>query len=150
MKYFHSIKLTVFSYEHENSEEIFSSFLKFLPFDLEKNKSVVIKRNASGFNESKITIFEVILKKTNPVNQFIEFILKGLDEVQKEALVQQLESRLDENLDFFIRFDKEEWLKNGKLELTDSGKCFHLKMSVAAFPRNREIALRLVKELLER
>ena len=149
MKYFHSIKLTVFSYEHENSEEIFSSFLKFLPFDLEKNKSVVIKRNASGFNESKITIFEVILKKTNPVNQFIEFILKGLDEVQKEALVQQLESRLDENLDFFIRFDKEEWLKNGKLELTDSGKCFHLKMSVAAFPRNREIALRLVKELLE-
>src|SRR3989344_7294165 len=103
MKYFHSIKLTVFSYEHENSEEIFSSFLKFLPFDLEKNKSVVIKRNASGFNESKITIFEVILKKTNPVNQFIEFILKGLDEVQKEALVQQLESRLDENLDFFIR-----------------------------------------------
>ena len=150
MKYFHSIKLTVFSYEHENSEEIFSSFLKFLPFDLEKNKSVVIKRNASGFNESKITIFEVILKKTNPVNQFIEFILKGLDEVQKEALVQQLESRLDENLDFFIRFDKEEWLKNGKLELTDSGKCFHLKMSVAAFPRKREIALRLVRELLER
>ena len=150
MKYFHSIKLTVFSYEHENSEEIFNSFLRFFPFDLEENKASAVKRNATGFSDSKIAIFEVILTKTTLINEFLDFILSNLDDIQKGVLIRQSESRLDENLDFFIRFDKEEWMKNGKLELTDSGKCFHLKMSVAAFPRKREVALKLVRGLLER
>ena len=150
MKYAHSIKLTVFSYEHENSGQILDSFLRFFPFSLEDNKINVVKRNTTGFNDSKIEIFEVLLTKTNLINQFLDFILNNLDEIQKGILIQQAESRLDDNLDFFIRFDKEEWIKNKKLELTDSGKCFHLKMSIAAFPSKREAALKIVKEMLSK
>lgn len=150
MKYAHSIRLNVFSYENEDSKIILESFLKFFPFSLEENKVELKKTTAQGFNESAITIFEVILTKTNLINQFLDFILNNLDKKQKELILKQIESRLDENLDFFIRFDKDEWIKNNKFELTDSGKCFHLKISIAAFPRKREVGLKIIRELFEK
>ena len=150
MKFAHSIKLNAFSYENENSEIILDSFLKFFPFNLEENKVELKKTNAQGFNQSTITIFEVILTKINLINQFLDFILDNLNENQKQTIIKQMESRLDENLDFFVRFDNDEWIQNNKLELTDSGKCFHLKISVAAFPRKREAALKIVRELFEK
>lgn len=150
MKYAHSIKLTVFSYEHENSGKILDSFLRFFPFNIEENKIEIAKRNATGFNESKIEIYEIILTKANLISQFLDFILGNLDEVQKETLIRQAESRLDENLDFFIRFDKESWIKDKKLELTDSGKCFHTKMRIATFPSKREVALKTISDLFRK
>ena len=149
MKYAHSIKLTVFSYENENIQNILDAFLKFFPFSLEENKVELKKTEAKGATESNITIFEAVLTKTNLINRFLDFILSSLDKKQKELILKQIESRLDENLDFFIRFDKEEWMNNKKLELTDSGKCFHLKMSVAAFPKKREVGLKIINELFK-
>ena len=150
MKYAHSIKLAVFSYENENIQNILDAFLKFFPFSLEDNKIELKKTAAKGTSESIITIFKVVLIKTNLINQFLDFILSNLDKKQKELILKQSESRLDESLDFFIRFDKEEWIDKNKLELTDSGKCFHLKINVAAFPRKREAGLKIVNELFQK
>ena len=149
MKYAHSIKLTVFSYENENIQNILDAFLKFFPFSLEENKVELKKTEAKGATESNITIFEAVLTKTNLINRFLDFILSSLDKKQKELILKQIESRLDENLDFFIRFDKKEWISSNKLKLTDSGKCFHLKINVAAFPRKREIGLKIINELFQ-
>ena len=150
MKYAHSIKLTVFSYENENVQAILDAFLKFFPFSLEENKVELKKTEAKGATESNIAIFEAVLTKTKLINRFLDFILGSLDKKQKELILKQIESRLDENLDFFIRFDKEEWMNNKKLELTDSGKCFHLKINVAAFPKKREVGLKIVNELFSK
>ncbi len=149
MKYAHSINLTVFSYENENIQNILDAFLKFFPFSLEENKIGLKKTEAKGATESNITIFEAVLTKTNLINRFLDFILSNLDKKQKELILKQIDSRLDESLDFFIRFDKEEWINSNKLKLTDSGKCFHLKINVAAFPRKREVALKIVNELFK-
>ena len=51
MKYAHLIKLKVFSYEHEDAESILDAFLRFFPFNLEDNKVILNKKNATGFNE---------------------------------------------------------------------------------------------------
>ena len=147
MKYAHSTKLSVFSYEHENSEDILEAFLGFFPFNLEENKILLKKSSAEGFNDRKIIIFEAVLSKTNLVNEFLENLLNKLGKEQKEQILSEAESRLDENLDFFIRFDKKSWINDKKLELTDSGKCFHLKISVAAFPKKREVALKVIDKL---
>jgi len=147
MKYAHLAKLTVFSYEHEDIESILKAFLDFFPFSLEKNKVGLKKKSAAGFNEKSITIFEAVLAKNSLINQFLGSLLGKLDESQKDIILGQSESRLDANLDFFLRFDKEEWLNDRKLVLTDSGKCFHLKISIAAFPKKRGIALNLVSNL---
>src|SRR3989338_710954 len=147
MKYAHLIKLTVFSYENEDSQPVLDAFLMLFPFNLQDNKVDFRKTNAAGFNESKINIFEAALTKANLVSQFLKNLLNNLDENQKNTILAQLESRLDKNLDFFLRFDKDLWINEKKLVLTDSCKCFHLKISIAAFPKKREIALNVINNL---
>jgi len=147
MKYAHSAKLTVFSDLYENSEEILNSFISFFPFNLEENKIGLKKSTAQGFNESKIKIFEVVLAKSNLISQFLEKIMENINAQQKQLVIGQAESRLDEDLNFFLRFDKEAWISDRKLFITDSGRCFHLKISIAAFPKKREIALQVVRKL---
>ena len=66
---------------------------------------------------------------------------------KKNQILQQIDSRLDKSLDFFLRFDKDSWIAGKKLLLTDAGKCFHIRISMAAFPKKREIALNVVKDL---
>ena len=147
MKHAHLIKLTVFSYENEGSQPVLDAFLMFFPFNLEESKADFRKTNAAGFNQSKIKIFEATLTKNNLITQFLKNLLNNLGESQKSMMLAQLESRLDKNLDFFIRFDKDSWINEKKLVLTDSGRCFHLKISIAAFPKKREIALNAIKDL---
>ena len=150
MKYAHKIKLNVFSYEYEDKNSILEAFLKFFPFNLEENKVILKNRKAAGFNEKMIEIFEVALSKDNLISQFLDNLLNNLSEVQRGTILQQAEPRLDADLNFFIRFDKESWIKDRKLFITDSGKCFHLKMSIAAFPRKREVALKIIKDLFSK
>ena len=147
MKYAHLIKLSVFSYEHENDEAILEALLGFFPFNLKENKVLLKRSSAEGFNDRKITILEAALLKTNLVNEFLENLLNKLSKEQKEWILMEAKSRLDESLDFFIRFDKDSWINERKLEITYSGKCFHLKISIAAFPKKREIALNIIKKL---
>ena len=42
----------------------------------------------------------------------------------------------------------EELLKE-KYSITDSGDCFHIKMHIAAFPKNRESALKVIEKIFE-
>src|SRR3989338_749243 len=147
MKLAHQIKAKVFSYE-KNSEDdklVLDTFLLMFPFDLKEEKIKLDKTNATGFGENKIAIFEVALEKEKHTSKFLENLAKNIDKDQKNLILAQLESRLDDNLDFFLRFDKSEYLKNNKLKLTGSGNCFHIMISVAAFPRKREIALDILK-----
>ena len=149
MKYANRIRLTVFSYEHEDRNSVLEAFLGFFPFNLEESKVILKKSRASGFSEKKIEIFEAALAKDSLIKQFLNNLLSNLGEVQKGQLIQQAESRLDNEMNFFIRFDKDSWINDRKLYLTDSGKCFHLKMSIASFPKKREVSLKVVKELFK-
>ncbi|MBI4439255.1 hypothetical protein HY640_04950 [Candidatus Woesearchaeota archaeon] len=54
--------------------------------------------------------------------------------MQRKLLLLQMDSRLD----------KERFLK-GECVLTDGGSCFHIRISVAAFPKTRERAISSVK-----
>lgn len=146
MKYAHLLKLTVFSRENKNEELVLDSLSKLFPFSLE-NKVSVKKTSATGFNEKKIKIFEISLSKDSLINDFLENLVENLTEIQKGIIIKQAESRLDNGLDFFIRFDKDSWVKEKKLLLTDSGNCFHLKISIAAFPKKREVALKVIDGL---
>lgn len=150
MKYAHLVKLTVFSHEHENSESVLGALLRFFPFNLEDNKVSLKKTEAMGFNNNKIEIFEVILTKNNLINDFLNNVVGNLDENQKNQILQQSESRLDKNLDFYLRFDKDSWVNDEKLVLTDSGRCFHLRISIAAFPKKKEVALNVIKDLFSK
>ena len=143
MKIAHQIKITVFSYEKNNDDPnlALEKLLQLVPFNAKDEKISLNKTEAHGFNEKKIIIFEILLEKEKHTNKFLENLIGKLDIHQKNIILEQLESRLDDNLSFFLRFDKEEYIKNGRLALTDSGNCFHIEISIAAFPRRKEAAI---------
>lgn len=149
MKLAHLILIKVFSYEKNNDDRnlILNKFLRLFPFELTDEKIRLNKDTAEGFQGKKITIYEAVLNKDKHIKSFIENLAKNIDESQKNFILMQKESRLDNDLDFFLRFDKDEYLRNNKLVLTDSGNCFHIKISVAAFPKKREIALKMIDEM---
>ena len=152
MKIAHLIRIKVFSYEkfNENEKLILDKFLQLFPFNIKDEKIGLKKTEATGFHEKKITIFEIVLTKEKHTNAFLRTLAGNLDEEQRKLILSQVESRLDENLNFFLRFDKNEYLKNNKLILTHSGNCFHIEISVAAFPKKKEIGLEILKPFFNR
>ncbi|RJQ18142.1 hypothetical protein C4573_00275 [Candidatus Woesearchaeota archaeon] len=140
MKLAHQIHVRVFCYPEDNAENIEKALLFLFPFDLEKEKITLKKTKAEGFHDRQIIIYEVTLIKDKHCNLFLEQLNKNIEEKSR------LLPRIDENFDLFMRFDKDALLE-GKYKLTESGNCFHIKISLAVFPRNKEQAIALVKRM---
>jgi RNA-binding protein len=149
MKYFHSIKLTVFSKPEDDEEKIRKALLNIIPFDLEKEKVDCKAQIASGFTERKIKIFEIRLSKQRHTDAFFESLMSKLNDEQKKLLLRQKDTRLDDNLNFFIRLDKEKLMGN-EYFITDFGNCFHIMISIAAFPAKKEAALKIIDDIFSR
>jgi len=148
MKIAHFVNLRVFSYEHEDEKKIEEKLKKLCPFDLAEEKIPVTRSSAKGFNEKKIIIFEIALTKEKHTTKFCKNLKQFLSDDQKKLLVSLAGSRLDENLCFFIRLDKTKLLDEDRILITDSGNCFHIKLTIAAYPTTMENALKVVKEWL--
>ncbi len=146
MKLANNAAIRVFCKEGEDKALLLEKLKLLLPFDLEKEKIKIEEQKAEGFDEKQILILSVMLEKGRHVNAFIENLLKRLGD-EKKTLIEQLDSRLDDDLDFFIRLDKDMLLKD-KFVLTDSGNCYHIRISIAAFPKRKEKAAAMLKELL--
>lgn len=148
MKWAHSITLTAFAKPEDDSPAIKEALEALAPLDLEKEKIKTETEKSSGFDGRSILIHKIILSKERHVNEFLQFMIDNLTEEQKTTLIEQKETRLDEEYNFFIRFEKEHWMQERKLELTDTGSCFHLKITLACYPKNKESALKLIERLL--
>ncbi len=155
MKHIHNVTLRVFVKPGEDKQAIqeglqqLSGLNKTAFADEDPKKRVVIKCSAAtGFNNEKIQICELYLDKQKLCKAFLTNLLSTLSQEQKELISKQRRTRLDEQLHFFLRFKKQE-LMQGVYELTDSGDCYHVRLSIAAFPSKREIALQVVEEMLQ-
>lgn len=148
MRWIHRATLTTLANQEEDVEAIKEGINALVPFNLEEAKVPFKTQNVDGFDDRVIKIFTIILTKESHTNDFLQFLLDTLSQEQKDLLVSQAESRLDTEYDFFIRIDKAAWIKEQQILLTDSGNCFHIKLTLAVFPKKKELALQLVKKLL--
>jgi len=148
MKLAHNIVMSVFCIDANSEPSLESVFHSLLPVDFEKEKITFIKRNAQGFQEKNIRILELIISKERHINEFLANLLKLMDNDQKNLMIRQFDSRLDSDLNFYLRIDKDKILEN-KFWITDSGSCFHIKLALAAFPKKKETAFALVKEIFK-
>jgi len=148
MKYAHNIEMRVFSKEDDDDENQIMGKIKLLfPFDFEKEKIEFKSKISYGFEDKRIKILTVFVKKERHTTTVLKNIMKNLDQEQKDLLLKQLDSRLDETLHFYFRLDKDKLL-NDEYSVTDSGNCFHFKISIAAYPHKREVAEKIVREIL--
>lgn len=147
MKYAHYIELRVFCKEEDSEKGLIKKIKEFLPLDFEKEKIMLEIKTAYGFEDKKIRIITLGLKKQKHTSLFLKNLFKNLGDEQKELLLKQIDSRLDENLHFYIRLDKDKLL-SGEYWITDSGNCFHIKITIAAYPHTKSAAKKIISRLL--
>jgi RNA binding exosome subunit len=150
MKLLHNLLLTVYAKPEDDGKKVKENIRKFFPFDLKEEKIKINQKTATGFEERKIRIFTVELEKQRHLNKFIKHLREVLREDQKELLRKQKRSRIDQNNHFFIRFDKDKLITQDEFWITDAGNCYHLKLSIAAFPTSRENALKTIDDLFKK
>ena len=148
MKLAHNIKINVFVKPEEDEEKLKNALLSIIPFDIKKEKVKLTRSIADGFDNRKIVILEIVIVKERLTNQFLNALIEKLSDKEKDLLVKQ-ENRLDEECCFFIRLDKQKLLED-KIRITDAGECFHIAISVAAYPKKKENAREIVKNLFRR
>jgi len=144
-----NIKITVFVKEEEDKEKIKQTLLSLFPFDLEENKIMIKQSNTQGFNEKTIQILEIMLEKERHIKQFLEHLLSKLSQEAKELILRQAESRIDEDCNFYLRFSKDKLVNEKELWITDQGNCFHIKINLACFPKNKEKAIEIINKLFK-
>lgn len=147
MRWVHRAVITALAKPEEDIDAIRQGIIALVPFSLEEAKVKLDIQNAESFKERIIKIFTIIITKESHTNDFLQFLIDTLSEEQKKLLIAQSESRLDGELDFFIRIEKDKWVKERKIILTDEGYCFHIKLSLAAFPKKRETALAVINKI---
>ena len=143
MKIAHNIKVSVFCKENEDEKVILDNLLALFPFEIKKQLK---KTKATSHDELPIMIFEVELVRDREIKEFLDFLKGKLSDEQKELLIKQLNTRLDEELNFFIRLDKEK-LFNGEYWITDEGNCYHIKILLAAYPKKREAGEEIIRKV---
>ncbi|MCA9478266.1 MAG: exosome protein, partial [Nanoarchaeota archaeon] len=62
-------------------------------------------------------------------------------------IIAKQEDRVDEKGRLFIRIDKKDFIENDTVSLVDHGDCIHFSIMLAAFPKNRQKAIEVAKEL---
>ena len=149
MKLAHYVKVKVFVKEEDDEQEIKQALFSLVPIDLKKEKIMLKEQSATGFFQKKIKILEIDIEKSRHINTFVKNLQKNLSPNQKDILLKQLYSRLDKNNHFFIRLDKPELIEKKEYTLTDKGNCFHITLSIAAFPATAEKAAEAVKKIFQ-
>ena len=144
----HTLLCRVFIKPEDDAAAIKSSFLKFFPFNLDEEKVQLITEHVQGF-EQTFDILRVKLDKQRHLSAFLKQFTNLLSENDKKLIVEQAESRLDEDGLFYVRLDKAAWLA-GTVALTDGGDCFHFTFEIAAFPKNRKNMLKTVAKIFNK
>lgn len=126
-------------------EQLKRCMCAMVPLDFEKEKLAISRVDVDGFTE-KITIYELTLTKESHTNAFLKQFKRRLSAEQRATILAQRESRLDEQLCFYIRLDKDAFLDDTYV-LTDSGNCVHIAMTLAAYPKTKAAALKVVESI---
>ena len=151
MKLVNNIHFRVFCNPEEDKEKIKNalfSLVEYSPEQLSGEKINYKETNAKGFSQKTIVIMELTFEKERHCNKFLKKLDEVLSAEDKALLVEQV-NRLDDNMNFFLRFDKGALIE-GKYVLTDGGNCFHLSMNIEAHPRRRDVAHRIVKRIFSK
>ncbi|WP_432644935.1 RNA-binding protein [Methanobrevibacter sp.] len=134
----HNIKFRAFVYENESIDEISQAILNLLP------EAEIEVEEAEGLLEDKILILTGVVSKKRYTKAFFNKLLESVD---LNKLNDDLESKMDEKGNWFLRFDKTDALDE-KLTILDKGDSIHLKIKIAAFPAKKQIAVDKVREAI--
>ncbi|MBD3259658.1 hypothetical protein GF371_03435 [Candidatus Woesearchaeota archaeon] len=144
-KLVHNIHVSLFAKEDEPVDLYRKKYKEFFPFDIEE---IIEEKKAESEHDPTIYRFEVQLEKQRNIKEFLKLLIEKLTDEQKKLLIAQAESRLNKEMQFFLRFDKQRFLRD-ELWLVDHGDCVHIRITLACYPHKKETALKTIEELFK-
>ena len=99
-----------------------------------------------GHFGNTIHIKTAVIKKKGACSKFVQFFKENISEEDLEMLRDQMPERLDDDLNFFMRFSKQA-AANGKLKLTESSDAISVRVKIETYPKSWEKAGPIVEEL---
>jgi len=136
---FHYLNFRTYSHATENEKSV-EEALRFV-----SGTDIIEKRTAKGYHGNPIIIMEATIKKSMEVKAFFSGLKKhGL----VEKILDELEDRIDENSNFYLRFDKQKAFFQ-KYELVKHDDVVSVKGKIKSFPTNKRNAVKILKIFLE-
>ncbi|ADC47211.1 exosome subunit [Methanobrevibacter ruminantium M1] len=136
----HNIRYRVFIYENEDKDKVLEALLNILP------TAEPEAEEAEGLLEEKMLILTGAISKKRETKEFLNTLIESIGEDQLIKLYNDLDRKMDEKGNLFLRLSKEKALDE-EWEILDGGDSIHLKIKIAAYPAKKEVALKKIKEV---
>jgi len=137
----HNLSYRAFVYGTENEEKVREAISTLLPA-AQPNKEIT-----EGYHKNQVIILQEKITKKRELKDFLEK-LHSLNPSAKKRILRELESKMDERGNLFLRFDKQRAYL-GDLKVVDHGDSLHLKLKIAAYPSRKEEALKVARQIFE-
>jgi RNA-binding protein len=137
----HNLSYRAFVYGTENEEKVREAISTLLPA-AQPNKEIT-----EGYHKNQVIILQGKITKKRELKDFLEK-LHSLNPSAKKRILRELESKMDERGNLFLRFDKQRAYL-GDLKVVDHGDSLHLKLKIAAYPSRKEEALKVARQIFE-
>ncbi len=153
----HNIRYRVFVYENEDLDLITDALLNILP------SAEVEAEEVEGLLEEPMVILSGMVSKKRYTKEFLNNLL-AIDKDQLSKLYNDLDKKMDEKGNLFLRFskdfkvlesgeknqaenDSDDFIDLNQWKILDGGDSIHLKIKVAAYPAKKEVALKILDEV---
>ena len=137
----HNLSYRAFVYSTENEEKVREAVLTLLP------TAQIETEQTEGYYHNPVIILHGKITKKREIKDFMEK-LNLLKPSVKKTILNQLENRMDERGNLFLRFDKQRAFL-GELKTVDHGDAIHIKVKIAAYPARREEALKVARQIFD-
>ena len=135
----HNISYRVFVYGTENEEKVKEAVQTLFPNSHPQTDTT------EGYFKNPVLILHDKITKNPEIKEFVN-ILKQIDATSKKRLRSELENKMDERGNLFLRFDKQRAYL-GDLKIIEHGDAIHVKINVAAYPAKKENAIEVAKDI---
>ena len=135
----HNISYRVFVYGTENEEKVKEAVQTLFPNSHPQTDTT------EGYFKNPVLILHDKITKNREIKEFVN-VLKQIDAASKKRLRSELENKMDERGNLFLRFDKQRAYL-GDLKIIEHGDAIHVKINVAAYPAKKENAIKVARDI---
>ena len=137
----HNISYRAFVYGTENEEKVLESIKTLFP-----NSSPQCEAT-EGYYKNPVLILHNKIEKKRDIKDFVAK-LSSMKYPAKKRIISQLEDKMDDYGNLFLRFDKQRAYQ-GDLKVVEHGDSIHIKVKIAAYPAKKKVALEIGRKLFE-
>jgi len=137
----HNISYRAFVYGTENEEKVLESIKTLFPNSLPQCEAT------EGYYKNPVLILHNKIEKKRDIKDFVAK-LSSMKDPAKKRIISQLEDKMDDYGNLFLRFDKQRAYQ-GDLKVVEHGDSIHIKVKIAAYPAKKKVALEIGRKLFE-